>query len=270
MRQSGHSLPTIAIVASGTFARPVGEASAARNVGIEQSRAPIIAFTDDDCRVATDWLKQITTLFAREPEAALVFGRVSIPDELKGKGFAADFEPHQRVYYNKLPPVHVSWGIGANMSARRSVFERLGTFDPLLGPGSPFRAGEESDLTIRAIASGYKVINACRDRRSSSWGSGGRRSLEADAWIRRAMGATLTKHVRLGTRASKLLLWSWLTHFAAKGLLNAVRGKRSDRSRIGWRHASRRLPVAQAANRSRSRYLHQSMRLVAPKGTGEN
>src|SRR5438552_4725595 len=52
---------------------PSRGASAARNVGIEQSRAPIVAFTDDDCRVATDWLKQITTLFAREPEAALVF-----------------------------------------------------------------------------------------------------------------------------------------------------------------------------------------------------
>ena len=205
---------------------PSRGASAARNVGIQQSRAPVIAFTDDDCRVATDWLKQITTLFAREPEAALVFGKVSIPDELKGKGFAADFEPHQRVYYNKLPPVHVSWGIGANMSARRSVFERLGTFDPLLGPGSPFHAGEESDLTIRAIASGYKVINAAE---IAVLHLGVREGDEASKLMRgygRAMGATLTKHVRLGTRASKLLLWSWLTHFAAKGLLNAVRGRR--------------------------------------------
>src|ERR1700704_3309464 len=33
-------------------------ASAARNVGVEQSTAPIIAFTDDDCRVSTDWLQQ--------------------------------------------------------------------------------------------------------------------------------------------------------------------------------------------------------------------
>jgi glycosyltransferase involved in cell wall biosynthesis len=39
-------------------------ASAARNVGVEQSTAPIIAFTDDDCRVSTDWLRQIATLLA--------------------------------------------------------------------------------------------------------------------------------------------------------------------------------------------------------------
>jgi hypothetical protein len=37
------------------------------------------------------------------------------------------------------------------MSARRSLFERLGPFDPLLGLGSPFRAGEEADLNIRAL-----------------------------------------------------------------------------------------------------------------------
>jgi hypothetical protein len=53
--------------------------------------APIIAFTDED--VSTDWLQQISSLFEREPEAALVFGKVPLPDELKGKGFAADFEP---------------------------------------------------------------------------------------------------------------------------------------------------------------------------------
>jgi glycosyltransferase involved in cell wall biosynthesis len=133
-------------------------ASAARNVGVEQSTAPLIASTDDDCRVSADWLLQISTLFEREPEAALVFGKVSIPEELRGKGFAADFEPHQRAYYHEFPPAHVAWGLGANMSARRSLFERLGTFDPLLGPDSPFRAGEESDLAIRALAAGYEVV----------------------------------------------------------------------------------------------------------------
>jgi glycosyltransferase involved in cell wall biosynthesis len=201
-------------------------ASAARNVGVEQSTAPIIAFTDDDCRVSTDWLQQISSLFEREPKAALVFGKVSIPEELKGRGFAADFEPHQRAYYHELPPAHVAWGLGANMSARRSLFERLGTFDPLLGPGSPFRAGEESDLAIRALAAGYKVVNAAE---IAVLHLGVREGDEASKLMRgygRAMGATLTKHVRLGTRKSKGLLLSWFTHFAGKGLLNAALGRR--------------------------------------------
>jgi hypothetical protein len=85
-------LSTPAITDFGTFARPAGRLGR-RYVGVEQSPAPIIAFTDDDCRVSTDWLQQISALFEREPKAALVFGKVSIPDELTGKGFAADFEP---------------------------------------------------------------------------------------------------------------------------------------------------------------------------------
>jgi glycosyltransferase involved in cell wall biosynthesis len=230
-------------------------ASAARNVGVEQSTAPIIAFTDDDCRVSTDWLQQISSVFEQEPEAGLVFGRVSIPDELKGKGFAADFEPHQRAYHHEFPSPHVAWGIGANMSARRSLFERLGTFDPLLGPGSPFRAGEECDLAIRALAAGYKVVNAAE---IALLHLGVREGDEASKLMRgygRAMGATLTKHVRLGTRESKVLLLSWFTHFAGRGLLNAVRGKRpTGLGLVGGMLAGAYLSLSHPIDRARGIY----------------
>jgi glycosyltransferase involved in cell wall biosynthesis len=200
-------------------------ASAARNVGVEQSKAPIIAFTDDDCRVSPDWLQQISSLFEQDPEAALVFGKVSIPDELKGKGFAAEFEPRQRAYYHQFPPADVNWGLGANMIARRSLFEHLGTFDPLLGPGSPFRAGEEFDLAIRALAAKYKVVHATE---IAVLHLGVREGNEASKLVRgygRATGATIAKHVRLGTRENKTLL-SWFAHFAGRGLLNAALGRR--------------------------------------------
>jgi len=233
-------------------------ASAARNVGVEQSTAPIIAFTDDDCRVSTDWLQQTSSLFEREPEAALVFGKVSIPDELKGKGFAAEFEPHQRAYYREFPPAHVTWGLGANMSARRSMFERLGTFDPLLGPGSPFRAGEEYDLAIRALAAGYKVVNAAE---IAVFHLGVREGDEASKLMRgygRAVGATLTKHVRLGTRKSKVLFLSWFTHVAGKGLLNAVRGKRpTGLGLVGGMLAGAYLSLSQPIDRARGIYTHR-------------
>jgi hypothetical protein len=47
------------------------------------------------------------------------------------------------------------------MSVRRRLFDRLGTFDPLLGPGAPFRAGEECDFMIRALAAGFNEA-ACQ------------------------------------------------------------------------------------------------------------
>jgi glycosyltransferase involved in cell wall biosynthesis len=233
-------------------------ASSARNVGVEQSTAPIIAFTDDDCRVSTDWLQQITTLFEREPDAALVFGKVSIPEELKGRGFAADFEPHQRAYYGELPPAHVPWGLSANMCARRSLFERLGAFDPLLGAGAPFRAGEESDLAIRALAAGCKVVNTAE---IAVLHLGVREGDEASKLMRgygMGMGATFAKHVRLGTRESKTLLLSWFTHFAGRGLLNAVRGKRpTGLGLVGGMLAGAYLSLSQPIDRARGAYTNR-------------
>lgn len=64
----------------------------------------------------------------------------------------------------------MAWRLGANMSARQSLVERLGAFDPLLGPGSPFRAGEEPDLAIRALAAAYKNSTPAQGRRPTGLG----------------------------------------------------------------------------------------------------
>jgi GT2 family glycosyltransferase len=201
-------------------------ASSARNAGIERTSASVLAFTDDDCRVSGDWIEQVFLLFENDPAAGIVFGRVSIPAELSGKGFAAEFEPLQREYWHTLPPANAAWGIGANMSVRRALFDKLGMFDPLLGPGARFRAGEESDFAIRALSAGYKVVNASE---IAVLHLGVREGDDASALMRGygwAMGATFAKHVRLGTRDSKGLLFSWLAHFGALGLRNALSGRR--------------------------------------------
>src|SRR5205823_722134 len=44
--------------------------SSSRNVGIASSRGPILAFTDDDCRVSPDWLAKIGAIFAADPDVA--------------------------------------------------------------------------------------------------------------------------------------------------------------------------------------------------------
>ena len=197
-------------------------ASNARNVGIEVSAAPIIAFTDDDCRVSPNWIAGVEAIFEKDPAADIVFGRVTIPREIRARGWGADFEPQEREYQNRLPGVHVAWGIGANMSVRRRLLESVGTFDPLLGPGAPFRAGEECDLMIRALTAGFKVVNAAEVEVSHL---GVRDGAEASRLYRGygiAMGATFAKHVRLGTEKSTGLLLAWVMHFAGRGVRNAL------------------------------------------------
>ena len=188
----------------------------------------------------------------------MVFGKVSIPEELKGKGFAADFEPHQRAYHHKLPPAHVAWGIGANMSARRSHVRATGNLDPLLGPGSPFRAGEETDLAIRAIVGGYKIVNAAEIAALAPGGPGGRRSLEADARLRQGYGRNPRQACRLGTRESRALTPFVGDPFRRKGAPQRRAGDAPNGPRIGRRHAGRRLlSLSQPIDRTHGVYTNR-------------
>ena len=176
--------------------------------------------------MAADWLQQVAKIFAADPAADILYGRVTMPKHMQGKGFAADFEPHRREYHGEFPAVDVPWGIGANMSVRRSLFERIGGFDVLLGPGAPFNAGEEFDLMIRALASGSKVVNAAEVQVEHL---GVREGDDASKLMRGygvSVGATLAKHVRLRTPDSTGLAFDWVVHFGFAGLRNALSGKR--------------------------------------------
>jgi glycosyltransferase involved in cell wall biosynthesis len=198
--------------------------SASRNVGISATRAPIVAFTDDDCRVPDDWVARIETAFAADEQLALLFGAVVLRPEDRLKGYAAEFEPTEtREFHRKLPDVRSSWGVGANMSIRRAVFDQIGMFDLMLGAGSSFRAGEEIDLTIRALNAGLKVFH---DPSIAVIHLGVREGPAASRLMRGygiGLGATLTKHVRLGTRGAGRLLAQWLLIHGRRSVSNAIR-----------------------------------------------
>jgi glycosyltransferase involved in cell wall biosynthesis len=201
--------------------------SISRNVGIASTRAPIIAFTDDDCRVREDWIASLQQVFGANPDAAIVFGRVTVPSDVDGSHrYAAQFEPITREYQNCFPPADTPWGIGANMAFRRSVFDEVGTFDPLLGAGAKFPAAEEYDLTIRSLAAGMKVLNAAE---VSVLHLGVRESDVASALVSGygvAIGAALAKHVRLGTKNGVYLLAGWVASHGTSAVRNAVLGRR--------------------------------------------
>lgn len=110
----------------------------ARNAGIAAARAPIVAFTDDDIVVASDWVASIKRAFDRYPDADCIGGRVLprwpggapprwlttkqlSPLALQNKG-----ERPVVVDRNNAAPCL----IGANFAFRRSAFARAGLFAP--------------------------------------------------------------------------------------------------------------------------------------------
>lgn len=186
-------------------------AASARNVGIAASRAELIAFTDDDCRVPPDWIARMVEVFEKDPGAGVLFGRVDIPEGAFESGFLAAFIPVRRSYEGEYPRGLDPWGISANMAVRRKVLEDVGTFDPLLGPGSKFKAGEDVDFAIRVIARRWRVVTASEVPLLHLGVRTGEAARDLLLGYMFATGAVFTKHLRLRTPGSVSLFAGFLS-----------------------------------------------------------
>jgi glycosyltransferase involved in cell wall biosynthesis len=112
--------------------------SHARNRGIAAARAPIIAFTDDDIRPASNWISAISAAFKKFPEADCIGGKVLPHAETKFPGWLTDkyWTPLALVDLGEEPlklNVHKGAGlVAANLAVRASVFAEVGLFQPQL------------------------------------------------------------------------------------------------------------------------------------------
>lgn len=201
--------------------------SAARNLGIAVSRAQLVAFTDDDCRVSGDWLTRLTAIFDADLTVAAVCGRVRTPAGSAGIGYAAGFDPHRREYAGRLPPAGEDWGLSANLAIRRDVLSRVGWFDEMLGAGAPLRSGAEYDLLFRIWRAGLKVINA-REVEVLHLGVRpyGPKTQALFHGYGIGVGAAFIKHVRLGDREGIRLYAQWLFRCLSWVVNGFVRNRR--------------------------------------------
>ena len=59
----------------------------ARNIGFGRARAGIVAMTDDDCRVPSDWLRRMAAAFSTGDRIGVVFGNVVAAPHDRAQGF---------------------------------------------------------------------------------------------------------------------------------------------------------------------------------------
>jgi glycosyltransferase involved in cell wall biosynthesis len=119
-----------------------------RNLGWRAARAPIIAFTDDDCYPEPDYLNHIAAVFA-DPLVGFAGGRTLLYDTADAPVTIYE-HPVEQTY----PPEHfIVGGVihGANMAFRRQTLVDIEGFDDHLGAGTPF-AFEDVDAQLRALA----------------------------------------------------------------------------------------------------------------------
>jgi glycosyltransferase involved in cell wall biosynthesis len=128
--------------------------SYARNCGLERATGRIIVLTDDDCRLAPDYLAALVQAYDRDTGPALRGGRVELGDT-RDLPFTikTDLERQQFTGGNPGGFVH-----GCNLTMSRSVVELVGCFDTSLGAGQPIGAAEDTDFVYRAYRAGVPVL----------------------------------------------------------------------------------------------------------------
>lgn len=127
--------------------RPRGPA-AARNQGWRAARAPLVAFTDDDCRPSPRWLETALRAYRADPGAILQ--GVTLPD------------PEDRVPRSVLVRTQRIETLGpqfetCNVLYPRAVLAELGGFDETYPPRP---SAEDTDLAWRAIEAGHRALLA--------------------------------------------------------------------------------------------------------------
>lgn len=132
----------------------------ARNTGILASKAPIIAFTDDDVAVAPDWVATVKRTLDEHPDADCVGGRVlprwsrTAPSWLGREHWA----PLALLDYGDAP-FYVTASkrlclIGANAAFRATVLKRIGLFAPHVQALKREVATEDHEMLLRLWRAG--------------------------------------------------------------------------------------------------------------------
>ncbi|PYR56975.1 MAG: hypothetical protein DMF91_20615 [Acidobacteria bacterium] len=151
--------------------------SRALSRAIAVASGDLLAFTDDDVTVETDWLDAIRTAMA-DRDVALVGG----PVEPRWECGAPAWLPSHQDGYGRLaaPLALLDYGpraadlgvrtvLGANLAVRREVVARVGGFAPHLGKlRGTLLSGEDHDFCRRVQAAGFRAAY-CPEARVRHW-----------------------------------------------------------------------------------------------------
>ncbi|MFW6089221.1 MAG: glycosyltransferase [Gemmatimonadota bacterium] len=132
--------------------QPNAGPAAARNHGARIARGRVLAFTDDDCRPAPDWLVRLITSLESTP-GALVGGRTvnALTDNPFASASQAIIDHHYETY--NRPGSDTVFFTSNNFVVSRERFQSLGGFDESFAGA----AGEDRDFCDRWLAAGFPI-----------------------------------------------------------------------------------------------------------------
>jgi glycosyltransferase involved in cell wall biosynthesis len=127
----------------------------ARNVGIRQAQAAVIAFTDDDCEVPRDWAARLLARL-EDTSASVVGGRlVAAPDAPRPARLSQAISSGLAAALN-VPVTDARFLTTNNAAYRAEALRAIGGFDESFDGA----AGEDRDLHARLRAAGQRLVYA--------------------------------------------------------------------------------------------------------------
>jgi glycosyltransferase involved in cell wall biosynthesis len=129
--------------------QPNGGPASARNTGIRASTADIIAFTDSDCVVSSDWLEHLAGALVRS-DAAGVGGPIV---DAAPPSWVAHYLASGNFYRHRVRGGQVDYLLTANVAFRRPALAAVGGFSEREGAW-----GEDADLSFRLRQAGHRLM----------------------------------------------------------------------------------------------------------------
>ena len=155
------------------FADPVPGKSHALNTALPLALAPLVAFVDDDHRIDADYLQAVWQTAHEQPDADFFCGRI-LPDWDGSEPAWVHDEGRYRVYPLPVPKFDLGSSAGfvepgsatpggGNLAIRRTLFDRVGSFELDLGPhGHDLGGAEDIEWVRRGVAMGARLYYSPR------------------------------------------------------------------------------------------------------------
>ena len=135
----------------------IGTRGGACNIGVKTAKGEFIAFTDGDCVVPKDWLRNLIKHFNSEKVACVGGPNITPEDDTefaKCVGTVLSFlsKPGSRYGLNADEVIETFHNSGCNVAYRKKAIEEAGWFNEKLV------TCEDEELDYRIIEKGYKIL----------------------------------------------------------------------------------------------------------------